>query len=673
MKTQLSVVAHLPLLRIEEPTVEFNGMHLWRMPFDVFDGLTFHAFSDFRAEYEATAPVWLRLDGEIEAGGAIVQTYSQPSKSIDLKLGRGSWYSALEQAGLTVLARFHERIVSRTWSALALAAPAAMPPWPLASVTFAQLGEGYAFASGSDLCDTVQLRGEADLDFLFHPQLADKPLGMDALQRMAGLWNAMEAIFTEPTLAAALRSLIAASHYTLTPEEQSTLATVALEALLLPEVRSGLGPTLARRLPALLAHDAEHGERLRGIAALLYDARSAGLHGAELAPEASAAVDSAQAAQLLAASIIALHERHTGTPTQPVEVLCTLLDASERVGAPSRDATLPRLEPEGLRALRRLGPQVEQHPYRVTFSSDGISGCSGLWVMAAPLIGLGAEAAWRLDPDADSPTIEGITGSELLSLEDKDLRRDFAVQLHLCGHRIAALVFGLPDQGNLTPAGEAAEFRRLQRLRDDVVLALRLAGLDTFIDPELLGTYVKQGRRTLREPTVLRQSVLAQALFTPAEVLSAARQTQTAPAWRLVSSYAESPRHPELDQASRLFRRIHDRLFLPKIARAQLSFSLVESLLGRFRMVEATPSLETLVARALGDEAHPAAQWFAAEARGWRNELAHGRLHTIDDETPLRHLLTIGRAALNGALTAWLEQNDVLARPAKRLIRRLSA
>ena len=64
--TAVVLLAHVPLLRIEGDEVPFTGGSLWSMPFDVFDDLTAGAFTDHRARYEETAPVFFRLDTPLD-------------------------------------------------------------------------------------------------------------------------------------------------------------------------------------------------------------------------------------------------------------------------------------------------------------------------------------------------------------------------------------------------------------------------------------------------------------------------------------------------------------------------------------------------------------------------------------------------------------------------------
>src|SRR5262249_23817039 len=149
----------------------------------------------------------------------------------------------------------------------------------------------------------------------------------------------------------------------------------------------------------------------------------------------------------------------------------------------------------------------------------------------------------------------------------------------------------------------------------------------------------------------------------------AADRARTAPMWELVSRYWGSQGHADIERWLSAFRRVHDREFLPPVARANLAVALVEGLLGRFRPPDDPVSLETLVSPGTaGDPAAAAASaWFGAEARAWRNALAHGRLQEID-EAALGHVLAIARAALPRAIALWLDSGDPKRRPAKLLM-----
>jgi hypothetical protein len=667
---EFTFVAHLPLLRIEPPSVSFDGLTLWRMPWEVFDQLTLGAFSDHRAAYEATAPVFLKLDGEIEVGGVVRAVKSKVNGSIDLKVPSYNWHM-LESEGLGMMLRYYNNVVEPVRTALALAAPASLLPAPRVSVCFMQLDAQHAFviSDGQEPKGTARVQGEADLEMIFSPACACVPLDAAALQRMVELRELVKHVAAEPDLAFALRGLLGAGAPVLSLEDQATLCSVTLEALLLPEVRSELAETFAGRVGRLLGGDDEDTRVLERTAALLYDARSASLHGSATTPEAAAAIAVAYPAQLLAAAIVELAKRCAGGSS--LDAVRSSLDAAP-MGAMQRAAHAASSTHDGLRAEQRLTPPVRHHPTIVVSGTDTVVGPEDMATLFAPLVGLGCasnDTLWVAG--GDGPSIIALSPSQVLSLEHRDMQRDFAARLHSDEVSIATLCIVIADPDELSDGHRT--FERLRRLRNTATGALRLAGIEDFIDPELLGTYVMKGHRPQREPTILRQTVLERMRHAPGLTLTAADAKRTAPAWRLVAEYSVSPRHVEIERAFRLFRRVHDGDFLPTFVRAMLLFALVESLLGRFRKLGDPLPLELLVARVLGDPAHPAARWFAAEARDWRNALAHGRAGGTDDD-PQRaaHLRAVARAALWQAMRGWLDAKQPQARPGRLLIKRMS-
>ena len=153
--------------------------------------------------------------------------------------------------------------------------------------------------------------------------------------------------------------------------------------------------------------------------------------------------------------------------------------------------------------------------------------------------------------------------------------------------------------------------------------------------------------------------------------------------WSLLARYDGEVRDPEIDRMLDLYRRVHDRHFLPTATRAHLAWICVESLLGRFRSPTATVRLETLVS-VLDGVAPATAAWFQMHGRAFRNDVAHGEWNPPvmrppeiwqADHEPLAHVIEVLRAGLRAMLAAWVEVDPpVRARygPSRLLVRRLS-
>jgi len=662
---ELSFVSHLPLLRMTPESLDCGRFHLWRVPFEVFDDLSQGAFTDHRAAYEATAPVFLRVDMNVPAGDGLIRQMSAANrKTLELKIPTARWHT-MNSLGLDALVALHSSVVDRFSAALALAAPASLLPPSRWSVTFGQVDEQHAFVLGSEVAGTIRVQGDADLEYLFSPACVGRELDAETLQRAVEWQGMIDFIQQHEEVVAALQVLRAAAAPTLTEAEQSLLCSVALEALLLPEVHSGLEQVFATRSSHLPA--AQDVAAVQGAALTLYESRSAGVHGAAQTPDAVAAIGAAYATQLLAAAIVGLaHGLHEG---RSLEDLRTALDGGPLPAFNAPTWTL-RDDPPGLRTVSRISPPVDRQPFIQRFTSAGLQGVDGAYACYSPLTGLGCTAMQPLS-DPPCPGIIPLTGSEVVSLEDKDIARDYLGELHQIPERIAGLTMFMPDAG----VDEQQALRSLRRSRELAVASLRLAGFDQFIDPDLAGLHVMHERRPLREPSVLRQTVLTRLRKDPDAVIEAADRDRTSPMWELVFRYSQSPGHPDIERWLSAFRRVHDSDFLPPLARANLAMALVEGLLGRFRPPDDPMPLEALVAKvttlATDSSAASAAAWFSTQARGWRNALAHGRLQEIDDAA-MDNLLAIARAALPRAIALWLDGGDPKRRPAKLLMRELS-
>ena len=661
---ELSFVAHLPLLRIASEQINCGDFSLWRMPFTFFNDLTQGAFSDHQARYDATQPVFLRVDMTFDAGDGLVRKVRAPGPAVmELKISTANWTS-LTPMGLHSILALHDGVIDRFSSALALAVPASVLPPSRWSVTFAQVDEEHSFVFGDRPYGTVRVQGDADVEYLFENSCAGDALDDAAIQR-AGQWlGLVDFAMQHEALAAALRVLRASAAPSLTEDDQSLLCSVALEALLQPEVRSGLGEVFATRSSHLPG--AEDVAALRSAAAILYDARSAGLHGAAQAPDATVPVHALYAAQLLAAAVVGLAHglRAGGTLDQ---LRAELADGPmEAFGAPAW-----RLSdsPTGLRSSFRISPLVRQRSFLTRVTSAGIHGVDGVYGCYAPLTGLACLAPQPLG-EPPCPGFMPLSGSEVVSLEDRDIARDYLSELHMVPERIASLALFLREED--VNSDDQAALRVLRRQRDLAVASLRLAGFDGFIDPELAGLHVYHEKRPLREPSVLRQTVLTRLRNEADATVTDADRERTAPMWALLHRYSRSATHPDIERWLSAFRRLHDRDFIPPVARANLGFALLEALLGRFRAPDDPVPLELLVSVVVG-AADPAVVWFTQEGRTWRNALAHGRLRQIEDEAPIQHLLVIARAALPRAIALWLDKGDPKARPAKLLIRTLSS
>jgi hypothetical protein len=650
--SELVFLTHIPLLRIEQDSIPFMVGDLWRMPFEAFNDLTVGAFEDHQQRYDAAAPVFYRAEADLPLPMLHPPNAVSDGKRhrLELKMATDNW-QLLNSLGLGFMLWFQDTFVDPAWSALLLAAPATTLPQPRNSVSFAVSTTEDMFHLGEAISSTLRVQGDADIEFVLLAEGTCSPLSADIIEKTAQLKSVLDRVKQVPELHAALRALQFATAPALYPAEQLTLTVVALESLLLPEVKSGLGATFSRRLSHLLSAEPAHREHLRAIAALLYDVRSAGLHGgAPRSPEeADVAIRDAFGSQLLASAIIAI-----GANSEPLDAVRTSLDTD---GPPlvMSDATIPTVQPPGKRSYERLLRASTEETFGVSFGSNATASLAaeeGMLLSWSPLVGLGIEKEFPLG-EQGSPLVLGLTGPEVLTLEDKDLRRDFLAQLTVVQNSVATLAIAAPvetafSQGNRSP-------RELLRQRDLSVVALRLAGFQQFHDPELLGTFVFEGTMRYRRGTVLRQTILQQLRVTPEQHISPPDRARTGPLWAMLSQYDREVRHPDVDNVLVLIRRAFYHGFLPPAARAGLMFSALESMLGRSRPFKEKVQIHNLISYIAGaDTQH--ALWFAQHGREFRNSIAHGQWDPdSDDPQPLAHMASILQALVPAYVRFWLE------------------
>jgi hypothetical protein len=659
---EVVLAAHMPLLRIERDSIAFAGGDLWRMPFETFDGLTAGAFSDHQAQYEAIAPVFYRLVVRPQLPNLVRIDPSQTKKAhLQMKLHRVRG-PLLRLAGLEVLDRFHMTAVNPAWLALLLQAPQAVLPDPRCSIMFAVADEGYGFQAGESGARIGSAQGDADVEYAITPGFATTTLD-DAAIAAASAWAERlgDEKTIDPALWPALEALGACSSPLLGAWERSALATVALEALLLPEIRSGMARTLARRTAALYGGSSrarrEHESALREI----YDTRSASLHGSALPSNGQRHIDAALGPRLLGHTIRVLDARAVSAGQAVAQQLEALDAAADDTGTaaawPSGDAvaTTPPLLRARLSMVAMVG---------TTLGSPD----DNTWALWAPLAGLHVHQPMSLD-DSGARLIMALSGAELLSLEERDIRRDFPAQASTIEEHIAALYLVAGSDQAVEPEQALA---LLQRERDLAVAALRMTGFHAFCDPALAGPVLMRGAVRFRRPSVLRQSVWQTLLpDDSAKALSSANTARLAKHHEGLSAYGRAGGHPDLERALSLYLRGFDRGFAGPRACAALHFALVECLLGRFRGADEGVPLENLVSRLVGVST-PAAIWFAAEGRSLRNRLAHSRAGDEPDDDTLDRLAVIGSTALEGAIDAWLASEDADARPGTLLAQRLT-
>jgi hypothetical protein len=246
--------AHLPFVGIEAAPTPIAEGELVRLGFDEWSALdTNFPFAD-RA-YERSQPLFFQVD-------------------IDF----GDEESSLDEA-VEVMAR----LTGRLHDAIVLVTAARIPA-PALSVTYHRDAETGASATtiGPFEREVLLYGGEERLE------LDDEEL--DRIRAAAAFLAANDELVSVPEIAAGLAALERTARPEVTPLSSLVLEVGALEALLMPEARTHLTATFARRAAALLADEDDELRPLHKRARRWYQARSEVLHGGELG-RATAGVD----------------------------------------------------------------------------------------------------------------------------------------------------------------------------------------------------------------------------------------------------------------------------------------------------------------------------------------------------------------------------------------------
>jgi hypothetical protein len=656
----INYYSHIPMIRSAEESRPLGPGLLWRFPFEAWNAQTAGAFEDHKEAYDQTAPMFFFIEIEVDWPILAPGQQERPN-NIELKKPTYGSDKEFEEMGFGFLTQFLKTFGWTAQAALTLAAPAAAPGSPRSSMTICVPDDHY-FQIGKTSGILARIQGDADHEWLLLPGASGPPLPASSVDLASSIWRFAEAAGRNETLSSAINALLMCAEPSLLPRDQMVLATIALEALLLPEVRSQLKKTFADRLATLLStkHDAS---TIARIARLLYDARSAALHGSQPKDLASAEAITrcCGAQQLLAASILALGP--SVLAGVPLPDLREKLDAGNALKHSIPASPLDLDSPPGLRTSNRLSHATyTSMPY--SYVSGGVmyaeEGAVASW---SPLLGLACDET--LGVREGGFAIVPLNAVELVELEERDIRRDFISQLRsndalgvLPVEQIGCI--GLFDKGR-------HDLADLRRRRSQAVAVLRLAGFSKFIDPELLGWYVYEGMVRYRIPTVFRQSILKTIVHEPDERISESDLERVGALAALLAQYATDHSDGQMDELVGEFLRAHPSRFFPSEASAGLLFAILEEVLGRFRPRRAAVQLEDLVARVTGASE---SEWFRERGRAFRNAVAHGRWNGEENKPDLAFLLAMIRQIME-ALIRYRVQHDQSASPVKSFLTHL--
>lgn len=652
--------SHIPMIRSAEETRPLGPGYLWRLPFAAWNAQMGGAFEDHQEAYEKTAPVFFYIEGEVD-WPFLVPGQLDEQTNLELKIPTQALNGELEQLEFGFLTQFLKTFGWAAQAALTLTAPAAAPGSPSYSMTICVPDDHY-FQVGENSAVLARIQGDADHEWLLLPEASGPPLPTSAVDHASSLWDFVGLAGQNETLAGAINALLLCAEPTLMPRDQLVIATIALEALLLPEIRTRLKETFAKRLATLLSatHDAS---AIDWIARVIYDARSSALHGfqpKDLAT-AEALTRSCGAQQLLAASILALGPSIlAGVPLSELRAQLDMDKAPELAIPPS---PLDLDSPPGLRTNNRLHHATHTSaPY--SYVMEGVmhaeEGAVASW---SPLLGLACDETLAV-PECGF-TIVPLNAVELIELEERDIKRDFVNQLRTNDaleispvKRIGCI--GLFDKGH-------HDLGDLKRRRCQAVAVLRLVGFSKFIDPELLGWFIYEGMMKYRTPTILRQSILMTMNQEPNERISKDNLGRIKEFAALYAHYTTEYSDDQIEELISVFLRAHPSRFVPSMASAGLLFGVLEEILGRFRHPRARIQLEDLVAEVT--EATES-EWFRIRGRSFRNSVAHGSCNGEIDESDVESLVATVRQVME-ALIRFRVEDDRLATPVKSFMKHL--
>ena len=614
VESDVFLLCHLPGLTIAEEAVPFlqDGCFLQKMTFAEYDGLTGGAHDRDR-EYDPDDPVFFLAAGKAD----LEDRAGRETTSLEMKA------KSIETEMLGLLPRLDTfmhglQLAEAAWSCLSLARPLDGFISPRHSVMFMHANEPGCFAWKDALVTTVQLQGDADHEYLFAPSLKPPPLTADDLDLAHRQADVVRAVFGSEELSSALRGLLQAQEPALGATEHAILCAIQLEELLLRGAKRQLAVTFTKRACALVPTHMQE-EITEARVRSLYDLRSDYLHG-------RTTQDADRETLALGPALLAAAIRSLAGPLSDGADLDEILN-----GGLESIAVQDGWQPLGaFRRDNRLSGHRRSYVARLGGVMSVAEGVNLLW---SPLLGLqcDVEAAkiGRDEPDALMP----LTISELSELEDSEVRRDHFARVE-AGVRLGQF----PDEGRSvlmtmigpeeTPADDVIAAYAHKGVAASVI-ALRACGFTKFVDPALLGNFVYNGPIRLRQPTVVRQTMLIRYF----DDYDRPDEDALQEASRLHDAVLDAcERHPRLDALLELFRQAFLHPALDDQVRARVAFAFIESTMGRFRGGE----VETL-ARAVSDDG--TGKWVARHARKLRNRLSHKAQPEMNDGE-FAHLLT---------------------------------
>ncbi|WP_298855418.1 hypothetical protein [uncultured Ruegeria sp.] len=625
IKGDVILIAHLPGVVIPEPVIPFMTSHteLQQLPYDEYQALTGGAH-DRKSEYEMGRPV--ALVSVVETDLVPQQTLSG-SRFLEMKspAHRTDLLATLPNGDAVAWAL---DMIYGAWVSLSLARPVSGFIQPRLSSFFLVPDGPKQFEWRENTFDGIQVQGDADHEYFVASKLTEAPLTQVDIQHANRIAHLIRPIQKTPELAGALRTFLDAQDAALGRVEQATLCTIALEELLLRGQTTGLQKAFVAASSALVPKSGTVSKRALGD---LYGLRSDVLHGRSGNVAAASPETLALAPALLASAILSLGR------------------------AVSEGSTFSSLLNEGTEALSRIvqkGSWQAEEQFRVDNRMSGhrssiatqmgttMGAPEGKAIAWSPLIGLDCpEGVFTIGKTAPV-ALSALSFVKLEELEDGYIREDFlrrtsaAIQAGQIPDTGRALLL-VPDAKNNNTGIRARAPHDYPSVRATVI-ALRALGFGNFLDPVLLGEYYFEGKLRLRLPSVYRQTLLTKWLDEvdqpdPVVLSEAGALADT------VLQIAQD--HPGIDRQLTLLREAFFHPIVSNPVRARLCFAFTDAVVGRI----SGSDIGAQVAR-LAQEIAPGStgRWFAKDARGLRNRLAHTGASEVP-ENDLNQLLAFSQ------------------------------
>ena len=658
----LNYYSHIPLIRIPEKSHALGPGQLWQLPFDGWNAQTAGAFEDHKNSYEKTAPVFFFMEIPVDWPFVVPGT-SPTGKQLEVKLSTVLLNDPSHETGFEFMTAFLRKFAWTAQAALTLACPSAAPGSPSSSMTICVPDDHFFNISGTEAI-LARIQGDADHEWLMLPEASSEPISPRLLEFASQIWQFVQTAGENHELIGPLNLLLQCAEPTLAPEDQMVIATIALEALLLPEIRTGLKAAFIRRLSALLSGSMNTSD-LEHLAGMLYDARSSALHRS-VPKELSAVKKSVKnccAQQLLAACILT-----AGPSLISGSSLGELREELDRGRVPNTAIYPPLVVCETPSSLRRTNRISRELPSSAPYSlvAGGVMHANeGQTVSWSPLMGLACDE--MLPVQEGNFSIVSLNAVELVELEERDIKRDFIGQLR------SYESLGIQNFPHIACIGLFAQgshnLAELTRRRQLSVAALRLAGFSTFTDPALLGWYIYEGRICFRIPTVYRQTILRQIAEEPVQQIALSDLKRVKQTAALLADYHKSHVCDQIDGLLGDFLRAHPNSFLPQKTTAVLLLGIMEAVLGRFRHPNSSIQLEDLVSCFA---AAPDAQWFKTDGKSFRNAVAHGRWDSESGKQGIDVLTGIVRNMILAVIGFWITKADTAQLPFKAFLKDLT-